>query len=193
MQIKHPFKDKAHGDLKELFQDVSKFDTFLRRVEAASKKNATRYDSNKYKGDAFEMFVEMFLNAFKFDNRFGLTNYTPVLVEDNGVDGVGYNSQGQKSVVQVKYRGDSNYILEGNQDHLQHLMSDGMATHDVVLAKIDKDEQYKHYIFSTAKDLNYYTKESVFKNAVYHFGRKDFKYMLDNNKPFWDYCRELVA
>lgn len=60
-------------------------------------------------GDWFEAFAEFFLKTFDNDERYGVKNYTPaVLEEDLGVDGYGTcydDTKGvHKCVVQVKYR-----------------------------------------------------------------------------------------
>lgn len=75
--------------------------------------DTTRLDLNQlytqFVGDWFEAFAEFFLKTFDNDERYGVKNYTPaVLEEDLGVDGYGTcydDTKGvHKCVVQVKYR-----------------------------------------------------------------------------------------
>lgn len=63
----------------------------------------------QFVGDWFEAFVEFFLKTFDNDERYGVKNYTPAVLEDDlGVDGYGIcydDTKGvHKCVVQVKYR-----------------------------------------------------------------------------------------
>jgi len=187
--IEHNFKTKAH-DLTGLFKDVKKFATFVRRLEEQSLIDPIRYEQNDYLGDGFEMFVELFLKLHPTDNRVGIYDYHPVQENDNGVDGVGVNILGQKSVVQIKYRSNNQSVLTATHDHLAHLISDGMGTHKVVYS--DDPKEYRHFIFTTAEGLHYYTNDEFFKSKVKCIGYNDFRSMLDNNIIFWQTCTNIV-
>lgn len=189
--LQHKFQYQANQDLEGLFEGVDKFSTLIRQISQFSTRNPLKYDPDKYKGDAFEYFVEMFLNAFKYDNRVGISNYTPVQEDDNGVDGVGFNYNGDKSVVQVKYRSDSTNMLNNTNDHIGNLISWGILKHKV--APIEKlTEMPKHYVFTSAKGLHWYTDGRFLINTVKCFGYNEFKSLLDGNIAFWDYCRDIV-
>lgn len=63
----------------------------------------------QFVGDWFEAFAEFFLKTFDNDERFGVKNYTPAVLEDDlGVDGYGVcyddTDGAHRCVVQVKYR-----------------------------------------------------------------------------------------
>lgn len=188
----HTFKFTGKQDLQELFQDTNKFSTLVRKIGQMAQRNPTSYDPDKYKGDAFEYFVELFLQAFNFDDRVGVSNYSPMQENDNGVDGIGSNLRGEKSVVQVKYRSDSTQLLTGNGDHLVNMISSGIIDHKVSPIENIKDVP-KHYIFTTAEGLHHYTDQENFKGRVRCFGYKDFKKLVDNNINFWNYCRQQVS
>lgn len=188
--IEHTFQSKAH-DLKALFQGTNKMSAFMRKLDKQAETDPDRYDKDKYVGDGFEFFVEVFLKLNPTDNRVGVYNYKPTQENDNGVDGIGVNIKGEKCVVQIKYRGNTQSVLTATQDHLAHLISDGMLEHDVISDRVDT-KNYRHFIFTTAEGLHYYTNDDFFKSRVKCFAYNDFRSMLDNNIVFWDNVRQIV-
>lgn len=189
--IQHNFKTKCH-DLPALFADVNKFSRFMRNLERQAIMDPLRYDSQKYLGDGFEFFVELFLSLHLTDNRVGIYDYIPIQENDNGVDGIGVNILNQPSVVQVKYRSNTQTLLTANTDHLSNLFSDGMLTYNVV-ADNANTKNYRHFVFTTAEGLHFYTDTEMFKGKVRCFSYKDFKVLLDNNIIFWNKVREIVS
>ena len=188
--LEHNFKTQAH-DLVGLFRGVTKFATFCRRLEEQSLLDPDRYDPDKYKGDGFEFFVELFLMLHANDNRVGVYDYSPTQENDNGVDGVGVNILREKCVVQVKYRSNNQIDLTANHDHLSNMISDGMLAHQVI-ADNDNAKNYRHFVFTTANGLHFYTDQEMFKSKVKCFGYKDFRSMLDYNMVFWNNALELI-
>lgn len=189
--LHHNFKTRCH-DLPALFADVNKFSRFMRNLEKQALIDPLRYEPQKYLGDGFEFFVELFLSLHPADNRVGVYNYIPVEINDNGVDGTGVNIKNEASVVQVKYRTNTQTLLTANTDHLSNLFSDGMLTYNVVADNTDANN-FRHFVFTTADGLHFYTDKEMFKGKVRCFGYKDFKIFLDNNIVFWNKVREIVA
>ena len=189
--LQHNFKTKCQN-LSALFEGVNKMSQLMYRIEKFSQLDPLNYDPDKYKGDAFEFFIELFLMLHPCDNRVGVYDYKPTQDNDNGVDGVGLNINNQKCVVQIKYRGDPQGELTTNQDHLSNMITNGMIYHDVVIDKTNK-KNFRHFIFTTAKGLHFYTKNEMFANRVKCFNYKNFRSMLDNNMFFWDKAREVVS
>jgi hypothetical protein len=165
--------------------------TFMRRLESDALIDPLRYDSFKYLGDGFEFFVELFLYLHPTDNRVGVYNYVPTQENDNGCDGIGVNIKGEKCVVQVKYRTNVLTQLTATQDSLSNMFSDGMMAHKVV-ADMNDSKNYRHFVFTTAEGLNFYTDQEMFKSKVKCFGYNDFRSMLDNNMIFWSSALEIV-
>jgi len=193
-KLEHTFITKAHN-LINLFQGVKKFSTFMARLEEQAQIDPERYDINKYVGDGFEFFVELFLYLHPCDNRVGVYDYQPMQENDNGVDGIGVNIRGEKCVVQIKYRTQTDGFLQGSADHLANLFSDGDNAYEVVVdhkRKNDKIKNYRHFIFTTASGLNFYTDQEFFKSNVRCFGYEDFRALLDNNVVFWRTALEIV-
>ena len=188
--MQHQFITTSH-DLSGLFNNVNLFSTLMRRIEEQSTIDPIRYDIDKYKGDAFEFFVELFLTINATDNRVGVYNYKPIPPdEDNGADGTGTNMSGNDCVVQVKYRGNTDHLLTANEDHLSNLIVAG--AHLGVSFDLKNKNNFRHFVFTTAKSLHFYTDEQMFKGKVKCFGYEEFRKMVDNNIPFWNKCRELV-
>jgi hypothetical protein len=165
--------------------------TFMRKLEADAKLDPLRYDPLKYVGDGFEFFVELFLSLHPCDNRIGVYNYSPTQENDNGVDGVGVNIKGEKCVVQIKYRSNTQSFLTANEDHLSNMFSDGMLQHNVVSDNSDS-KNYRHFVFTTADKLNFYTDQEMFKSKVLCIGYNEFRNLLDNNMIFWQKATEIV-
>jgi len=190
MILEHNFHTKAHS-LIRLFKGVNKMSQLIKNIESEAMVDPLRYDPDKYKGDAFEFFVELFLSLHPVDNRVGVYNYKPKQENDNGVDGTGINIKGENSVVQIKYRSNTQIELSSNKDSLSNLITDGMLSHNVV-ADLNNPKNFRHFVFTTADGLNFYTDKEMFKSKVRCFGYKDFRSMLDNNIIFWNKVREVV-
>ena len=144
-----------------------------------------------YLGDGFEFFIELFLKLHPVDNRIGIYNYIPIQENDNGVDGIGVNINLEPSVVQIKYRSNKSNLLTATNDHLSNLFSDGMLTHNVISDNTNP-KNYRHFVFTTAKGLHFYTDKEMFKNKVKCFGFNELKGLVDNNYIFWDKMREII-
>lgn len=191
MNIQHNFQTKSHG-LSELFNDnVNTLSKFMRSLEKQSLNDPIRYDINKYLGDGFEFFIELFLALHPVDNRLGVYDYKPIQENDNGVDGVGVNIKMEPCVVQVKYRSNTKTMLTATKDSLSNLFSDGMLSHNIV-SDNENLKNYRHFVFTTADGLHFYTDQEMFKSKVRCVGYKELKGMVDKNMPFWNKVRETV-
>ena len=190
IELQHNFKTKAHC-LLELFDGTTKMSAFMRKLEAQAEIDPTRYDRDKYVGDGFEFFVELFLKLHPNDNRVGVYQYEPIQENDNGVDGIGVNIRLEKCVVQIKYRNNVQSVLTANQDHLGNMITEGMGTYEVVYSKDPKN--YRHFVFTTAEGLHHHTDNEMFKSKVRCFAYQDFRAMLDNNNQFWNACVKVIT
>lgn len=190
IQLYHNFITKAHS-LPRLFEGVDKMSQLMRRIEKEAVLHTLRYKADNYKGDAFEFFVELFLALHPTDNRIGVYNYKPIQENDNGVDGVGVNILNEKCVVQVKYRTNVKIELSSNRDSLGNLIVDGKLSHGVD-PDMDNPKNFRHFVFTTATGLNFYTDQEMFKSKVRCFGYNDFRSLLDNNIIFWNKAREVI-
>lgn len=186
----HQFQTKCHN-LTELFKDVNTLSKFMRSLEKQSLIDPLRYDSQKYLGDGFEFFIELLLALHPCDNRVGVYKYVPAQENDNGVDGNGINIRLEPCVVQIKYRSNTSEVLTATKDHLSNLFSDGMLAHNVV-ADTNDLKNFRHFVFTTADGLHFYTDQEMFKKKVKCIGYKELKGLVDNNMPFWESVRQIV-
>lgn len=188
MNIEHHFLT-ACPDIDKLFKDVTKMSQFKSKLEKMSTKQTDRYPQHKFVGDGFEMFVEIFIKIFECDNRLGISEYTPITVgQDNGVDGYGVNINGEKCAIQVKFRGDTNKKLTATEDKLDSFITESVLNEVYPVP----GTSFKHFVFTTAEDLHYYTDNEKFRNTVMCFGWSKFRQMTDNNLPFWNKVREII-
>jgi len=187
----HHFITTSH-DLTGLFADVNSISGLIKRIQKQAEIDPIRYDINKYKGDAFEFFVELFLSIYSTDNRVGVYKYSPIPpYEDKGVDGTGVNMLGDKCVVQVKFRSNAKHLLTSNKDQMSNIVSAGALMG--VNFDLDNPKNFRHFVFTTASNLHFYTDAHMFEGKVKCFGIEQFRSMVDNNQHFWDRCREIVG
>jgi len=189
--IQHGFGKRAH-DIVALFKDTNKMSTFMRKLEKQGKLDPDRYDRDKYVGDGFEFLVELIIKTSQYDNRINIAGYEPVQSDDNGVDGTGLNSLREKCAIQVKYRSNTMKTLTANEDHLSNFIADAMFKFKIIAPESNTDVP-RHYVFTTAKGLNFYTDNEMFKGFVKCYGIEDLKSLLDNNFHFWDLCRNIAS
>jgi hypothetical protein len=191
MIIEHQFKTKSH-DLVALFDKTNKMSTFKNKVERQANQNTQDYPYNDYVGDAFEFLVELIIKLHPVDNRLGITKYTPIQSNDNGVDGYGINADGNKCAIQVKFRSDVTTNLSATKDHLDSFIVESLSNNIIPLGKQEKGYP-KHYIFTTAEGLHHYTETEKWKAFNIHVIKwSTLRNMLDNNYLFWDKCREII-
>jgi hypothetical protein len=189
--IKHTFLTTSH-DITGLFKNVNKMSSFMKNLEKQSRMDPLRYTSTKYCGDGFEFFCECFLKLFHSDNRVGLYQYEPVPShEDTGLDGIGVNINLEPSVAQIKYKSNTTTSLTANEDRLSNMFVAAMVKHGITTDMSNK-KNYRHFIFSTAKSLHHFTKDTMFEGKVHFFGIDQFTKMVDNNFVFWNNLRNLI-
>jgi len=216
LKIEHHFKTTSH-DLEGLFNNTNKLSTFMNKLENQSILHPERYVPNTYLGDGFEFLMEIFIKSRETDERIGISNYKPVKTHDIGVDGLGINMSGDKCVVQHKYKANTQTLLTITSDHLSNMFSAAQTSYGVstilsekenleklfrekLIAKTKYDKKIKqlnnsvkrHYVFTTAEGLHYFTDSEMFNDQVVCYGYKDLRTMLDNNQSFWNLCRTLI-
>lgn len=186
IKLNHLFIIRAH-DLHGLLINCNKLSTFCTRLEKQSILYPDRYDSDKYKGDGFELFVEALIKLSPIDNRIGISNYEPVNENnDTGIDGHGIGIDGKIATVQVKYRSDNRYLLTANKDHLSNFVMSSL------FAGVDKDSKNNMLIITTADGLHHFTDNEMFLNKVRCINYQQLRELVDNNINFWNSFRNLL-
>ena len=189
--LEHLFIKKYRKETNYLFEGTSNWKEFDKKLQEVAGQLEQRLgtDYRTVLGDGFEVFIEGFIKLTENDNRFGISNYTPVESKDDyGVDGYGNNIKGNKSAIQVKYRIDPTYFLTAQKDGLDSMVTE--SQHEGVLFGEGKD--YRHFIFTSAKGLNNKTDDNKFRGKVKCYGIDDIKTIVDNNQNFWNNFRNLL-
>ena len=192
----HEFKSTTQEYLDGIFKDCNNMRTFVKNVSAMSEKWAAKekYDPNKFKGDAFELFIELLFILHPNDSRIGLSKYEPFPSEkDRGIDGTALNSKGEQSVIQIKYRFDEGEYLTASKDRLTHLFSSGMIhMKPQVITDNDDMQNFRHFVFTTAKNLHWFTDGGMFGGHLMCYGIDFLRELVDDNLAFWESCREII-
>jgi hypothetical protein len=193
-QPQHDFQYKSSKYLNGTFDNCYTMKDFMKNINKMAKEweKQEGYDPDKFKGDAFEFFIELLLMLHPNDSRVGIYDYAPNnRASDNGVDGLAKNFKREEAAIQIKYRTRTDKALSSNENNLANLVSSAMTDFDIIMDREDH-KNYRHFIFTTADGLHWYTDNEVFKKRVKCFGLKQLKKLVDNNKPFWDSCREII-
>jgi hypothetical protein len=141
-------------------------------------------DRMKFKGDILEFLAELFFTRFNSDPAFGLTNYTPVpITQDFGVDAHGVNANGDRAVVQVKYRANP-------AEEIEYTDISKTFTSGVKRFKLDPYKDHNIFVFTTS-DVNWICRQE-FGNQLVVINRAIIARTIDNNRNFWPQCFEEV-
>ena len=180
-QAIHAFSENYFG-LYKAFKEGSTIREWINNVDAMSKKiskSNPEIDVNKFKGDMLEVFAEIFFNSFQADERIGIRNYTPILIDsDFGVDAKGINVNGHACVVQVKYRTNPTDLI--TYSDIAKTFTAGVLQHKIPLYAND----YTVFLFTTSSGISGAFNKIFEKTAVIIL-RKDIAEKVDNNKNFW--------
>ncbi len=142
---------------------------------------------NKFKGDMLEVFSEIFFALFQNDPSFGLTDYTPIAIDDDyGVDAVGTNANGHACVVQVKYR----------SNPLDVITYESIAkTYTAAILHLHKNDVFNYdntvFLFTNSNSVSISFEKVMAKKAVV-INRGVISTMVDNNSNFWSAAYNLI-
>lgn len=195
-KLTHPFLWKCHkiqkgsliiDGIDEILEGTKKISTFNKKLASQSLLYPDRYDSYKYRGDGFELFVEALIKLSPVDSRIAIGKYEPVVDNDTGVDGFGIGIDLKTATVQVKYRSDNSQLLTANTDHLSNFVTASLLRYGV-----DPSSKTNMLIITTAEGLHYFTDGEMFQNQVRCIGFQDLRDLVDNNLLFWENFKSLV-
>ena len=191
----HSFQYNSHN-LLELFEETTRFsgrNGWKSKMEIQSTLNENKYPRLNYVGDAFEFFVELMFHVIGPIKEWGgIYNYQPQQENDNGVDAICKNWDGALSVVQIKYKHDSERLLTANADHLGNMVKEATLKYRIQPHNPEKKETTKYFVITTGKSLHHYTDDEFFLNNVKCIGWKELTTLLDGNIGFWKKAEEIV-
>lgn len=116
--------------------------------------------ANKFKGDIFELFTEFFIKMSPIDDRVDVYDYQIVTEDDTGVDGWGYNRNGEIVTVQVKYRM-WDWELTSIKEHLDNFRWTSYKKYG-----IKAEDTGRMLIVTTGKEIHWKTLERYFSGKV---------------------------
>jgi hypothetical protein len=187
----HSFVDLYIKDQKifeTLFKDTKKLSQLSNKIKKISEdfSRLAYKDSDKLKGDLFEIFGECFFKLLSSDPRIGVYNYQPASpIDDFGVDGFGIGMNNKPLTVQIKFRSDPTVELieeDIKQFPLQSILNYG----------VDKDTTDNMLLFTNAKGLHWLTHKKVFNCRVKPMGYEMISTLVDNNFVFWKNLNDMV-
>lgn len=181
----HRFKDIL-PDVDEFFLAdndsgvVNTVNSLCNRIKKLADKYRLTIDPDKFKGDAFELFVEYFCKSNAGDNRVGIYGYMPVMGEDDvGVDGHGIGDNKYPSTVQAKFRA-GDYVLYSNEDQLSNFLVSSWSDFGV---RMEDDKNM--LIITTGLKVDEVSREKMLKNKVRVLNREALREMLDHRPEWW--------
>lgn len=192
IEILHDFRYNVDKEvIQELFNGVRKLSTFMKNLEKIAPRFVDDYSrdepktTNSFVGDAFEFFIELLIKL-RGEGRIYLYDYVPVSVsQDIGIDGFGKRKDGKnpesRCAIQIKYRSNTSEEL-GSEDGLDKF---GRACFIDIKKLNITPALYKAIIFTTAKDVKYYVKDSSFGGILEVFNYSTIRNLVDGVEDFW--------
>lgn len=167
---------KSGGSFKDWNNDMI---DFVNNLPKSGNKEEDKDQCNKFKGDMFEVFIEIFCNIFKSDEGLGISDYTPILINDDyGMDATGININGHQSAIQVKYR--SNPLDEITWGDLAKTQGHAIALGNRDIVNFD----HTLFLFTTGKQANVHAKKML-GNRLVTINRGVISTKVRKNKSFW--------
>ena len=184
--------NKDSNIFKNFFGGIKTITALCNRIDAISKDyHKYGYDDNegeaKLKGDLFEIFVEIYFNLNKGNNRIGVYGYMPTVKDEIGVDGVGLGIDGKPLTVQIKYRSDARYELTDTDDHISSFTNKSYRKY-----KVDTNTVTNLVLVTSCKGLHWKTHKEVFDESIRCINIDRLSQDIDNNEPFWLGLNDLI-
>ena len=171
-----------------IFKDTKTLSQLTKKIIKLSKDfgKFSYKDSDKLKGDVFEIFSECFFKILSADNRIGVYKYQPApAVDDYGVDGTGTGMDEKPLTVQVKFRSDP--TTELTQEDIKQF-----ALQSIVNYGVDKDTKTNMIVFTNSKGLHWVTDSKVFSGRLRAIGTDVISQLIDNNLVFWKEVNDMI-
>jgi predicted helicase len=155
--------------------------------ESPSDVEREKQEKNKYLGDAFEVFTEMFLLTQSVGLT-GVANYRPLNYlegdKDIGVDGVGIGTNNKPSAVQVKFRSNPGVELFAKADGLSGFVAASQNVYGVDIA-----DTTNMWVVTNCAGINQQSKDIMLFGKVGCLGRPQITKLVDDVIPWWDSFR----
>ena len=178
---------KNPGYLTEFFADIQTFKQLVKKIDKHSETDYQLFNLDgpeKFKGDIFEIFTEIFFKLYSSHNKIGVYDYQPVPdVLDNGVDGIGVGNDEKPIAIQAKYKSNVTAVLT-SKDLKQ------FPYHAIVKYKVEPTGNL--ILFTSGKGLHWHSENEVFQGTIKTIGYQAISSFIDNNTVFWKNCLNLI-
>jgi hypothetical protein len=175
--------------LTEFFNDICTLKQLIKKINKFSETDFQKFnypDSEKFKGNIFEIFAEVFFKLYSSHNKIGIYDYQPVNGnQDYGVDGIGTGMDGKPATVQVKFRSNNTTSLTSNDIKQFPFQS-------IVAYGVEPKTRSNMIVFTTAKNLHWVTDGNVFLGTISTIGYQAISTFVDNNWVFWKNLQDLI-
>ncbi len=168
-----------------LFINVNTIDALCNRIDYIAEHEWRKFNyseeenSDKFKGDLFEIFAEIYFKNQGANPKIGVYNYTPnKATDDYGVDGFGKGSDGKNLTVQVKFR--SNFLTELTEKDIKQFPWQSIKRFGV-----DPNTRYNLVLFTSCVGMHYKTKNEVYEDSIRTIDITHLQKDLNGNAPFW--------
>ena len=146
-------------------------------------------DIAKIKGDAFEVFCELFVNILGIHPHIGIDKYEPTEEGYVGIDAFGVNLENERCAIQCKYMEDPTHELTSGNSNIANFPARAEAD-NIHWGVVTKHK--KLFLITTGAGLNYQTIEN-YRNRIFIINNKTIKKLVDKNLLFWRKCIELLT
>jgi len=197
MKITNLVIDSRYEDIKTIFTamkniansdqegSIPELHIFEDLINLQGKKVTKNEDElNKFKGDIFEIFCEIYSNLIKSPNECGFVNYIANDIDDYGVDGYAVNYANIKCAIQVKFR--SNPTTE--IDYASLAKTDCQARRQ---GGVETEKQNTIILFTNCKGANDNAKH-VLKHSLYTVNREKIESQINGNIIFWNDAYNII-
>jgi len=197
MEITNSVIDSRSEDIKIIFmgmkevanssndKDFQNLKYFIDLINARGKEVTNNTDEfNKFKGDLFEIFCELYSNLIKSPNVCGFFNYTANNTDDYGVDGYAKNYANVKCAVQVKYRSNPTEEI----DYGSLAKTDCQARRQ---GGVETEKPNTIILFTNCKGANDNAKH-VLKDSLYVVNQEIIESQVNGNPVFWNDAYDII-
>jgi len=175
-------KNIANSDQEESIPELKLFEDLIKLQ--GNKITKDEDELNKFKGDLFEIFCEIYSNLIKSPNTCGFTNYVANDTDDYGVDGYAINYANIKCAVQVKYRSNPTNEI----DYSSLAKTDCQARRQ---GNVETEEKNTIILFTNCQGANDNAKH-VLKHSLYVINREIVESQVNGNVIFWNDAYDIV-
>lgn len=190
----HPLVSTNRLFFRDFLSDVTTFGQLMNKIDKFAQNEHDNYGYivgmhyqsedeavNKFKGDLFEIFIEIFIKTNCFGNVLDITDYQHTKKDYPGVDAIG-SVQSRKVAVQIKFLSDPRNFVD--KDDMMNFYA--VATGDL---SIVQNNENLILITSSYEGIDYVRMNGVFRDILKRniriINHSIISHYIDNNIEVW--------